>query len=347
MRSAPGRVNLIGEHTDYAGGLVLPFAIGLRTTATAEANGRDVVRIRSREQPDEVVEVHLADIDDGRVEGWSAYVAGVVAVLRRRGHDVGGTDISVAGDVPPGAGLASSAALECAVAATLSDAFALELTDDEIAAVAHAAENDVVGVPCGVMDQLVSVHALAGHALLIDCATSQLEHIPFEPHAQGFDVLVVDTLVRHSLADGAYAERQRWFFEADDDSDVHRRATRHVQSENERVRAATEALRSADWQRLGQLLVASHESLRDNLDVSCPELELAVETLLRNGAIGARLTGAGFGGSVVGLVPYTQADAVVAALGDAFGRVGLARPVVRQVTSGAGLGAESTDSRPT
>jgi len=346
MRSAPGRINLIGEHTDYAGGLALPFAIGLRTTATAVATGRDSLHIRSREHPDEVIEVGLADVDGGRLDGWWAYVAGVVAVLRGRGHDVGGADVSVAGDVPEGAGLASSAALACAVAAALSDAFTLGLTNDEIAAVARAAENDVVGVPCGVMDQLVSVHARAGHALLLNCGTCEWEHIPFEAQAHGFTMVVVDTMVRHSLADGAYAERQRWLFEADD-SDVHRRAIRHVESENARVRAATVALRASDWERLGQLLVASHESLRDNLDVSCRELELAVETMLRNGALGARLTGAGFGGSAIGLVPESHVEAVISAVGDAFGRVGFARPVVRQVTPDAGLREEKTDGRPT
>lgn len=347
MRSAPGRVNLIGEHTDYAGGLVLPFAIDLRTTATTVPNQRDCLRIRSREHPNDPADIDLVDVDAGRLTGWSAYAAGVVAILRRHGHAVGGADISIESDVPEGAGLSSSAALECAVAAAVSDAFSLGLRSDEIAAVAHAAETDVVGVPCGVMDQLVSVHARPAHVLLIDCTTMTMEPIPFDPTSCGLDVLVVDTRVRHALADGAYAERQRWLFEAASDSDVHRRASRHVDTENARVRAAVDVLRQEDWPALGRLLAESHASLRDDLAVSCAQLDLAVETLMQQGALGARMTGAGFGGSVIGLVPTTRVPEVRNVVCDAFGRMGFSAPDVRLVRPSAGLSARESDVRPT
>jgi len=351
--SAPGRVNLIGEHTDYNGGLVLPFAVDLRTWAAAAARDDDVVRVRSREQPGDDRDIDATKLDRDGIDGWPAYVAGVVATLRRRGLPVQGMDIYVAGDVPEGAGLSSSAAVECAVAGAVGDASGLDLDLEAIADVAHATETDVAGVPCGTMDQQVCVHASAGHALLLDCATGAREHVPFDPGAAGVVTVVVDTRTRHALADGAYAERRRWceaaataigvdalsFIRRDElraalatlTDEEHRRACRHVVTENERVRDAVQALRAGDWHALGRLLLASHRSLREDFAVSSPELDLAVESLVGTGALGARMTGAGFGGSVVALMPVARSDAAATEVVDAFRHAGFATPVTHVV----------------
>jgi galactokinase len=365
--SAPGRVNLIGEHTDYNAGLVLPFAIGLRTHVAVGRRTDNLVRVRSREHPRDPVDITVDAVGAGSPSGWAGYAAGVVAVLERRGHPIDGADIYVAGDVPEGAGLSSSAALECAVAAAVLDAYGLDVSADEVAVAAHETETTIVGVPCGEMDQQVVSSAREGHAMLLDCATGKREHVPFAPASAGLSLLVVDTLARHRLADGAYADRRRRCEDAaralgvahlsdlsadelQSDAvrnlpDPLRRASRHLVTENDRVRRAVALMRDGDLGDIGQLLLASHASLRDDLEVSCRELDLAVDALGHGGAIGARLTGAGFGGSVIALVPEAGREQATVAVTAAFERAGLARPAVRQVTPSPGLRKEPVGTR--
>src|SRR5690242_3797480 len=205
---APGRVNLIGEHTDYNDGFVLPLALEFGVAAAARVADEPVLRVRSA-QRGETVEHPLAAIAPGAVDGWSAYVAGVAWALRERGCDVPGLDVVIDGDVPVGAGLSSSAALECAVAVAWNDLGELGLSLDDLAAAARSAENDVVGAPTGVMDQMASLHGRAGNLVFIDTRTLRVEPVPFDPPAAGLALLVVDSRAPHALVDGEYAERRR------------------------------------------------------------------------------------------------------------------------------------------
>jgi len=205
---APGRVNLIGEHTDYNDGFVLPLALEFGVAAAARVADRPVLRARSLQQG-ETVELELAEIAPGRVHGWVAYVAGVAWALREAGHDVPGLDIVVDGDVPVGAGLSSSAALECAVAVAWNDLGGLALSRDDLAAAARRAENDVAGAPTGVMDQMASLYGRAGHLVFIDTRSLAVEPVRFDPPSAGLSLLVIDTRAPHALVDGEYAERHR------------------------------------------------------------------------------------------------------------------------------------------
>jgi len=282
--SAPGRVNLIGEHTDYNGGLVLPFAIDLRTTAAIRPRDDRFLRVRSCQQPDQPLDVPLHDLAAPPLSGWAAYVAGVFGVLILRGYDITGADVMVDGQVPPGAGLSSSAALECAVAAAAVDLFGLPLAPLDVAAIAQEAENRFVGVPCGPMDQQIAMQAEPGCALLIDCSSGHTRHVPFTPERSRLAVLVVDTGVRHAHADSDYAARRRACERAAAelgvsllsevtvpdltalpgrlDDDELGGVVRHVVTENARVRAAVAALDADDAPALGPLLTASHVSTR-------------------------------------------------------------------------------------
>jgi galactokinase len=262
---APGRVNLIGDHTDYAGGLVLPMAVDLGTTIVGERAGTDVVLTSD-------------DADDG----WTRFVDAVVAEVRPTigfsGH--------VTSTLPIGAGLSSSASLEVAIALALG-------AEGDVAALCQRAEHRATGVPCGRMDQLASVHGVAGHALLIDCATYAITAVPVPDDV---DVVVIHSGERRALSTSAYADRRAELETGDE------RRVRHVRTENERVRAFADALQRADIQRAGELMVESHASLRDDYEVSTPTLDALVERLVATpGVHGARLTGAGFGGCVVAL----------------------------------------------
>lgn len=357
--SAPGRVNLLGEHTDYNGGLVLPFAIGARTAVGVRARDDDRLRARSRQHPD--------DPYDGRLSGpspagWAGYAAGVLRVLHGRGAGVRGVDLLVDSDLPEGAGLSSSAALEVAVAAAVSDVFRLGLAREQVAEAARAAETEIVGVPCGPMDQIASVFGEAGHVILLDCATGHRDVVPFEPAAEGCQVLIVDTGVRHALAGGEYAARRHACERAAKELGVENLSTigepdlpaalgrladptlqgacRHVVSENARVRSAVAALRARRIASIGPLLTASHRSLRDDFRVSCPELDVVVAAVIAAGALGARLTGAGFGGSVVALLPDGRLDDVPAQLTRACRRSGQPQPVVSVVAPSQGVRRE-------
>jgi galactokinase len=358
--AAPGRVNLIGEHVDYNGGLVLPFAIEQRTYAATAARDDDVLRVRSM-QLDGGLDTSIADLAPERAAAgatsWASYVAGVLWVLREDGHDVSGMDLLLDGRVPVGAGLSSSAALECSAAIAANDLCELSLSKAALARVAQRAENDYVGVPCGLMDQMASMACTTGHALLFDVRSEEIEQVPFDPAAEGLRVLIMDTRVKHSVGEGAYAQRRRSTEDAatalgvstlrevpvgdlDDalaklDCEVVPRV-RHVVAEIARVQQAVEALRKPDWTSFGRLMTASHLSLRDDYEVSSEELDVAVDAALAAGALGARMTGAGFGGSAIALIQADQVGAVSAAVEDAFAARGFAEPATLSATASDG-----------
>ncbi|MFI1798911.1 galactokinase [Streptomyces sp. NPDC020379] len=357
--AAPGRVNLIGEYTDINEGFVLPLALPhtVRAAAAPRADGR--LRLHRGDDPRAGwAELAPAELEPGRTTGWAAYPAGVLWALREAGHELGGADVQIDGDVPQGAGLSSSAALECAAALALAGTAGIALTRQETARVCQRAENAFVGVPCGIMDQTASVSCVAGHALHLDTRDLTHRQVPFDPEAAGLRLLVVDTRVKHALADGAYAKRRagceagaralgvralrdvphdRLKDALDRLPDPGIRAlVRHVVTENERVRQVVAHLDAGDVRAVGPLLDAGHASLRDDFRVSCPELDLAVAVANSAGALGARMTGAGFGGSVVALAPAERAADVERAVLDAFARAGHARPRVFAVVAGAG-----------
>jgi len=354
--AAPGRVNLIGEHTDYNDGFVLPAAIDRQVVAAAGRREGGRLRVWSL-QTGPPADLELAQIGPGRVEGWAAYPAGVAWALGQAGVEVGGADLVVDGDVPAGAGLSSSAALECATATALADLFGAGLDRVELAGVARRAENEVVGVPSGVMDQMVSMLGRAGHALFLDTRSLDTEQVPLPLAAAGLCLLVLDTRAGHRLVDGAYADRraaceaaaavlgvaalrdatlEQVEAAAGELGDERFRRARHVVTENARVLEAVGLLRAGELDRLGPLLAASHASLRDDYEVSSPELDTAVAAAVAAGAIGARMTGAGFGGSAIALAAADLAGRVGDRVRDAFAAAGFGPPAVEAVTASDG-----------
>ena len=342
---APGRVNLIGEHTDHNDGFVLPFALaqGVRVAAGRRAGG--VLELASRQAPGDAVRADLGSLAPGGLHGWAAYAAGVAWALLKAGHAIGGTRIAIDSDLPQGAGLASSAALECATAVALARLYGGPAGPAELARLARRAETDFVGVPCGIMDQSASLRCARGHALLLDCRSQEAVQVPLDVAAAGLELLVIDTRARHEHAGGAYADRHRACERAAallgapalrDVTDpaapdrladpVLRRRARHVITENQRVRDAAALLRSGAVAGVGDLLTASHGSLRDDFEVSWPEADAAVDAAVAAGALGARMTGGGFGGSVVVLAQAGRSAAVAAAVAAEFGRRGWPEP---------------------
>ena len=352
--SAPGRVNLIGEHLDYNGGPVLPIAIDRQTTASVVVSGDGEVEVTSDSEEGTVR--FPVNTSPGDIEGWAAYVAGVFWVLREAGHRVPAVNLQISSDVPAGAGLSSSAALECAVAVALRDLAQLPIDDIALALLAQRAENDYVGVPSGAMDQLASVCAEPGKAVLIETVKPTVSHVPAHWRDDRIDLLVIDTRAQHALGDGEYAQRRRECEEAAAllgigslaevgvgdaarlEDDVLRRRARHVATEVQRVYAAAYALRDRQWRSLGELFDASHASLRDDFEVSSPELDAAVDAAVAAGALGARMTGGGFGGSAIALVPQERIDAVADHCRRAFANAGWEEPDVFAVTPAAGAG---------
>jgi galactokinase len=370
--AAPGRVNLIGEYTDVNGGHVLPLAIAQSTTVLAARRDDGRLRLSSAQQPGGPVDVGLQELADGPIgaadptsasarPAWVAYPVAVARALFDAGYQVGGADIFVHSEVPVGAGLSSSAALECAVALALSDLYGTGLHGMELAVVAQRAENDYVGMPCGLMDQAASMCCTAGHALLLDTRDRTVRQVPLDVAGHGYALVIMDTHVKHSLVTSAYVERRRSCEEAaaalgvaflrdaigaDLDEalatvtakagqEAAKRA-RHVLTEEVRVSRVVDALDDGDLVRAGACLVEGHLSLRDDFEVSCPELDLAVETALASGALGARLTGAGFGGSAVALVPRDAGPFLTASLGSEFARRGWRPPSTLFVTPSPG-----------
>ncbi len=347
--AAPGRVNLVGEHTDYNDGFVLPFAID-RHAVVAIGLARDRrLRLWSA-QEETTVDVAAEDVRPGMPGGWGAYPAGVFWALARAGIEVPGFDLVVDGSVPIGSGVSSSAALECAVGLGLAELAGSAPDRVELALVAQRAEVEAVGMPCGVMDQMASMLCRAGHGLFLDARDLSFEHIPLE--APGLSMLVVDTRVARRLTDGRYAERRaecesaaeilrvpalRDASAADVDGarealgPIRYRRARHVVSENARVLAVVDAARAGRWDEIGPVLSASHASLRDDFEVSSPELDAVVDAAQAAGALGARMTGAGFGGSALVLARASTVEDVVREIETGFGRRGFERPTTAEV----------------
>ncbi|GAA4186717.1 galactokinase [Streptosporangium oxazolinicum] len=355
---APGRVNLIGEHTDYNDGFVLPFALPWGVSAAVSPREDGVIRLRSLQAGGPAT---LATPDEA--EGWARYVAGVFWALREagrkqgqgKGRPVGGADVVIDGDVPQGAGLSSSAALEVVVATALNELYGLGLTGMEIALAAQRAENDFVGIPCGIMDQAASALGEEGKALFLDCRSLGSRNIPFDLVGHGLQLLIINTGVHHELADGRYARRRedcenaakRLGVDALRDvtdlagalarlSGDERRRTQHVVTENHRVEAVIGLLRAGAVREIGALLNASHLSLRDQFEVSCAELDVAVESAVRGGARGARMTGGGFGGSAIALVTDDRVESVRESVTGAYAERGWATPEIYPATPAKG-----------
>ncbi|MEV8327332.1 galactokinase [Kitasatospora sp. NPDC056731] len=359
--AAPGRVNLIGEHTDYNLGFVLPIALPQAVRAQARRRDDGRLRLWSAQGDGVVADLAVADLAPGSVPGWAAFPAAVVWALREAGHPVGGADFRLESDVPGGAGLSSSAALECVVAIAYNDLYGLGLSAPELALIAQRAENDFVGVPCGIMDQMASMCCRPGAALHLDSRDLTMRQVPLDLAGAGLALLVLDTRVKHDLGDGAYAalragcERAAALLGLPALRELTpaglpaalprlpeelRQLVRHVVTENERVTAAVAHLDAGRPAALGPILTAGHASLRDDYRVSCPETDLAVEAALAAGAHGARMTGGGFGGSVIALVDAPAADTVAAAVTTAFRAAGYAAP--RTLTAVPAEGARRT-----
>lgn len=365
--SAPGRVNLIGEHTDYNDGLVLPFAINRRTWCALSLRKDRGICLTST-LTDEVIEASLDELTPDTFNGWSAYVLGVMWALGQSGADLTdkqGINISLASDVPLGAGLSSSAAIECAVALALNDTWDLQLSRADLAKACQLAENKAVGAPTGIMDQTASLMGKDGHAVLLDCQSLVSELVPLPLAVTGLTVMVIDTHVSHSHATGGYADRRRSCESAaaqlsvsslrgvpvarlpearDTLDDETFRRVRHIVTENARVARTGETLRKEGPLAIGDLLIESHASMRDDFEISVPELDLAVETALHAGAIGARMTGGGFGGAAIALVPTDHFDAIADAVTTAFANAGYTAPTVFSVVPSDGARRETFDS---
>ena len=355
---APGRINLIGEHTDYNDGFVLPFALPQAAYLAAGRRDDGVIRVTSVDL-NEQFETTLDDLAPNN-DGWHAYLAGVFWALREAGHDVGGADLALASDVPIGAGLSSSAAIECVLVEALNDLYELNIAPMDRAKLARRTENAYVGAPTGLMDQAASMLCTEGHALFLDCRSLEVQQVPLDLASHGQAILVIDTLTRHSHAGGEYASRRADCEQAaellgvaalrdvtpdglDDRLGVLRddrliRRARHVVTEDQRVLDACEALRADDLTRLGALMTASHTSMRDDYQITEPSVDLAVETALAQGALGARMTGGGFGGCVLVLAEIDRLDEIAATITQAFLESGRSAPATFVARPAAGAG---------
>lgn len=360
IAEAPGRVNLIGEHIDYSEGFVLPFAIADRTYAAIAARPDGLVRIASHQRKEKIFSIDINDVKPGSKGDWEKYVLGVLWSL----GITTGVEILVDGNVPGGAGLSSSAALECSVAVGLNTLFSLNKSLEDLARATQKAENDYVGMPCGIMDQSVSLMGQAGSALLLDCRDLSTELIPFNVAEAGLELLIIDTQAHHALVDGGYAERRAScesvaaklgipsmrhltleLLEAERAkvTETEFIRARHAVTEIARVQDAVAALRASDFVTLGQLINASHVSLRDDYTVSCPELDVAVDAAIAAGAIGARMFGGGFGGSALALIKASDLQMTREAVTAAFEKNGFKKP--RFFTSLPSAGASAALTR--
>lgn len=358
--SAPGRVNLIGEHTDYNDGFALPFAIDHRAVVAVRLRDDDRVVVVSTAGGDPV-ETDLAALDGSRISSWAAYVFGIVWAL---GEDHGrdrltGFELALHSDVPVGAGLSSSASIECATAVALDELWSLGADRASLVLAGQRAENTVVGAPTGIMDQTASLFGEQDSAVFLDCRTQDAVPVELGFAAAGLQVVVVDTRVSHDHATGGYASRRESCERAasvlgvpalrdatlDDldaaladgrlDDETFRRA-RHVVTEDDRVLETVKTLRSSGAGAIGDLLDASHASMRDDFEISVPEIDAAVEAMRRSGALGARLTGGGFGGSAIGLLPVDRVAEAGDAVRTAFADAGYGEPRILTVSPSAG-----------
>ncbi|MER8223276.1 galactokinase [Streptomyces sp. NPDC094143] len=357
--AAPGRVNLIGEHTDYNDGFVMPFALPHQAVAAVARRADGVLRLHSADVESGVSELRVDDLAPGSDKNWTAYPAGGVWALREAGHAVTGADIHLASTVPSGAGLSSSAALEVVIALALNDLFSLGLRGWQLARLCQRAENVYVGAPVGIMDQTASACCEAGHALFLDTRDLSQRQIPFDLAAEGMRLLVVDTQVKHSHSEGEYGKRRAGcekgaallgvdalrdipYGELDEalarlgDEEEVRRLVRHVVTEDERVERVVALLESGETRAIGPVLVEGHASLRDDFRISCPELDLVVDTALAAGALGARMTGGGFGGSAIVLAEEGDVDALTKAVTEAFAAADFQTPRVFEAVPSPG-----------
>jgi galactokinase len=350
--SAPGRVNLIGEHVDYNGGPVLPFAIDRRTEV--RLSPRPDRRILVTSQGLGTAEIS-SPLRPGHGSGWERYVAGAIWSFNvETGHDVNGLDIDIASTLPAGSGLSSSAAIECGVLGALSDLASADFTPGQIAGLALRAEQEYVGVPCGPMDQYAVMLGEVDHVLLLDSGTLETEQVPFQLDPSSLALLVVNTRVSHAVGDGAYGDRRAACAKAAEvlgaeslsevtldqlqglDDPVLRRRARHVVTEIGRVHEVVHLLKTGRPGEIGALLTASHRSLSGDFEVSCPELDTAVDTALAAGALGARMTGAGFGGSAIVLCRSADSGIIGERIAQAFERAEFREPEVWPVSPAAG-----------
>ena len=360
VAAAPGRVNLIGEHIDYSDGFVLPFAIKDRTLVAARKRGDSTVRIASAQRRNKIVTVDISKVKPGLKGEWERYALGVLWALGVKE----GVDLLIDGHVPLGAGLSSSAALECSVATAMNHLFDLGFNLEELARLTQKAENQYVGVPCGIMDQSVSLMATQGSALLLDCSDLTTKNIPFDVASSGLELLIIDTQAHHALTDGGYAERRascesvvaklgisslrELSMEQLENSrglltETEFVRARHAVTEMKRVLECVEALSNSDFAKVGQLINQSHTSLRDDYTVSCPELDTAVEAALAAGALGSRMVGGGFGGSAIALIQASKTTETIKSVEKAFSSKGFKAP--RFFTSLPSQGAELLSRR--
>jgi galactokinase len=354
--AAPGRVNLIGEHTDYNDGFVLPFALAQRVTIAAAPRPDGGWTVTSLTKGETKMFTN-GDLVPG-MSGWQAYVAGVVWALAGAGYEVGGADLVLTSDVPLGAGLSSSAALECATVSALADLNDLHIDPLQRAKLARRCENEFVGAPTGLMDQAASTLCTPGHALFFDCRTFDSRQVRMELDPAGLELMVLDTRTPHALVDSEYATRRASCEEASrllgvgalrDVTDldaalaelpdpVMRRRVRHVVTENGRVIEAAETLQAGRLADVAPLLDASHTSMRDDFEITVPTVDLAVETAKRSGALGARMTGGGFGGCILALIPAGAFGGVFHQITTAFGNAGFRAPGAFIAVPSAGAG---------
>jgi len=343
VAAAPGRVNLIGEHIDYSDGFVLPFAIKDRTLVAARKRDDSTVRIASVQRRNKVVTVDIKDVKPDLKGEWERYALGV---LWSMGINQG-VDLLIDGHVPLGAGLSSSAALECSVATAMNHLFDMGYNLEELARLTQKAENQYVGVPCGIMDQSVSLMATQGSALLLDCRDLSTSNIPFDVASSGLELLIIDTQAHHALTDGGYAERRGSCESAVaklgitslrelsmEQLEVSRSVltetefirVRHAVTEMKRVFDCVDALSVSDFEKVGELINQSHISLRDDYTVSCPELDAAVDAANAAGALGSRMVGGGFGGSAIALIQVSKTSETIKAIEKAFSDKGFKAP---------------------
>ena len=360
VAAAPGRVNLIGEHIDYSDGFVLPFAIKDRTLVAARKRNDSTIRIASAQRRNKIVTVDISKVKPGLKGEWERYALGVLWALGVKD----GVDFFIDGHVPLGAGLSSSAALECSVATAMNHLFDLGFNLEELARLTQKAENQYVGVPCGIMDQSVSLMATQGSALLLDCRDLTTKNIPFDVASSGLELLIIDTQAHHALTDGGYAERRascesvvaklgitslrELSMEQLENSrglltETEFVRARHAVTEMKRVLECVTALSNSDFEKVGQLINQSHASLRDDYTVSCPELDTAVEAALAAGALGSRMVGGGFGGSAIALIQESKTTETIKAVEKAFASKGFKAP--RFFTSLPSQGAELLSRR--
>ncbi len=364
--SAPGRVNLIGEHTDYNDGFVFPFAINRHTYAAVALREDNIVRVGSSFSS-VMHEVELDKIAKDDSNDWAAYPFGVVWGLQEVAKKAGlqfdgkGFDAFIESDVPVGAGLSSSAAIECAIAIAMNDLWNLGLKPKELAKAGQLGENEIVGAPTGVMDQLASMLGKVDHGVFLDCRSIDAQLVDLGFAREGLEILIIDTKVSHRLVDGGYAERRtacelgaerlgvdslRDLSEADLEraeellDNVTFRRVRHVVTENKRVLMTVKELHENGPRAIGKLMHDSHESMRDDFEISIDELDTAVEIAMRHGAIGARMTGGGFGGAAIALTPIEKISEVTLSILAEFEALGYARPDIFSVSPAPGAQRE-------